>query len=217
MHPTCVVAIKFLPLLMLCPLAAVAQSRRADCAALNANDANAAAASPAAANASSGTGSADRQARAGAVATQIQPRRPAPFRPPFSCRCGVVDAGALTAKSEAQEVPIVTGLAGSFRFDHVLLRETARFSDADKGKVSVGLGRANRGADVISPLPLGNATAPHFFWYERPAPPQIAGAYDLVLFFQAAFPLGDGTASNLKAGTVTWEVCGFDGPPGAVQ
>jgi len=129
----------------------------------------------------------------------------------------MVPATSLTAKSASQQVPILTGLSGSFRFDHVLLRETEAFAGGEPGKVTVGVGRANGNADVVTPFPLRNATAPWFFWYERPSPPQLAGAYDLALYFEAAFPLGDGTVSNLKAGAVTWEVCGFNGPPGKAQ
>ena len=41
-------------------------------------------------------------------------------------------------------------------------------------------------------------------------PPQLTGAYDLVLNFKASAPLGDGTVSNFSSGAVTWEVCGYN-------
>ncbi len=151
------------------------------------------------------------------VAAQIQPRPPAPVRSSFACRCGTVGAGSLTARSDSQEVPILTGLAGSFRFDHVLVRETTRFSSNDAGSLVVGVGRAGFGSDVVSPFALQSDSAPNNFWYERPTPPQLTGAYDLVLNFKASSPLGDGDASNFNSGTVAWEVCGYNGPPAPVK
>jgi hypothetical protein len=143
-------------------------------------------------------------------AAQIQRPRPAPTRPAPSCQCGTVGAGSLTAKANSQEVSILTGLPGSFRFDHVLLQETKRFASDSVASLTVGLGRANREADIVASFPLKSDSAPSNFWYERPAPPQLSGAYDLVLKFKASAPLGDGAASNLSAGTVAWEVCGYN-------
>ena len=145
------------------------------------------------------------------VAAQIQPRRPAPGGPSSWCRCGIVDAGALTAKSKSQEVRVLDAIPGTFRFEHVLLRETTRFASDMAGALSVSMGRTNSGGDVTSPFALRSPMAPNSSWYERPVPPQLTGAYDLVLFFQASFPLGDGATSNLNSGAVTWEVCGFTG------
>jgi hypothetical protein len=149
----------------------------------------------------------------GNVAAQIRLRRPPVIRSSSGCSCGTVGAGSLTAPSNSQEVPILTGLAGSFRFDHVLLRETTRFSSDSAGTLDVGVGRSNLGADVVPRIPLKSASAPDSFWYGRPNPPQITGAYDLVLNFKASGPLGDGAASNFSSGAVTWEVCGYNGAP----
>ena len=143
-------------------------------------------------------------------AAQIQRPRPTPTRPAPSCQCGTVSAGSLTAKSNSQEVSILTGLPGSFRFDHVLLQETRRFASDSIASLGVGVGRPNLDGDIVSTFPLKNDSAPSNFWYERPAPPQLTGAYDLVLKFKASAPLGDGSASNLSAGTVAWEVCGYN-------
>src|SRR3954452_19541348 len=89
---------------------AAAQSQTVDCASLS---------DPAATNA------ADR--RTTAVAAQIQTRRAQPKPSAESCRCGTVDAATLTAKSTSQEVPILSAIPGTYRFDHVLLRETVQF------------------------------------------------------------------------------------------
>ena len=111
---------------------------------------------------------------------------------------------------------MLAALPGSFRFDHVLLRESTQFASNPPGTVTVAMGRAGTGNDVVWQFGLRNPTADSF-WHERPGPPQLTGAYDLVLFFQASFPLGDGASSNLKSGTVTWEVCGFTAPPAAAR
>jgi hypothetical protein len=152
---------------------------------------------------------------AGYIAAQIRQRPPLPVRPstPTTCRCGTVAANFLTAPSNSQEVPILTGLAGSFRFDHVLVQETARFASDTATSLVVGVGRANQGADVVSPFPLMSESAPSHFWFERPVPPQLSGSYDLVLNFKASSALGDGMVSNFNSGMVTWEVCGYNTPP----
>jgi hypothetical protein len=147
-----------------------------------------------------------------AFAAQIR-RRPPAVQPSFSCRCGLVGASSLTAQSNSQEVLILNGLAGSFRFDHVLLRETTRFLSDSAASLVVGVGRPTLGPDVVSPFRLKSDSAPYSFWYERPTPPQLTGAYDLVLNFKASAPLGDGAVSNFSSGTVTWEVCGYNAPP----
>jgi hypothetical protein len=146
----------------------------------------------------------------GNVAAQIQLRRPPGNRPLSSCRCGTVVAGSLTAPSNSQEVPMLTGLAGSFRFDHVLVQEIRRFSSDSVSSLDVGVGRAHLGADAVPLFPLKSDSAPDNFWYQRPNPPQLTGAYDLILNFKASVPLGDGAASNFSSGAVTWEVCGYN-------
>ncbi|MGD0777203.1 MAG: hypothetical protein ABSC05_30660 [Candidatus Solibacter sp.] len=161
--------------------------------------------------------SANPRPAAGAVAAQIQPRRPAPTQLSVSCRCGTVAAMSLTAPSASQEVPILTALAGNFRFDHVLVQETTRFASDSAGSLVVGVARASFPPDVLSPFALESPSAPYNFSYERPSPPQITGAYDLVLNFKASGPLGDGNVSNFSSGAVSWEVCGYNAPPTLVR
>jgi hypothetical protein len=144
------------------------------------------------------------------IAAQIKSRRPAPTQSSSSCRCGSVGAGSLTAPAISQEVLILTGLPGTFRFDHVMVQESRRFTSDSARDLAVGVGRANSGADVVSPLPLMGDFAPPNALYERPHPPQLTGAYDLVLNFKSSSALGDGTLSNFSAGAVTWEVCGYN-------
>jgi hypothetical protein len=142
-------------------------------------------------------------------AAQIQRRRPTPARPAPTCQCGTVGAGSLTAKSNSQEVPILTGLTAGFRFDHVLVQETTRFASDSLASLVVAVGRPNLEADIVPPFPLMSDSAPYNFRYERPAP-HLSAAYDLVLYFKAPSPLGDGAASKFSAGEVAWEVCGYN-------
>ncbi len=203
---------KSLLFVLLFPIAVSGQSQPVPCGSSNAIAADSVPSgrtSPAAAKA-------DTPATKGArpdvtnIAAQIKLRRPAPTQSSSSCRCGTVGASSLTAPSISQEVPILTGLSGTFRFDHVMVQETGRFSSDSVGGLVVGVGRANSGADVVSPFPLKSDAAPHNVLYERPHPPQLTGAYDLVLNFKSSAPLGDGTVSNFSSGSVTWEVCGYN-------
>jgi len=196
-------AVRIVPLFVLTCVAR-GQSQAMDCESINTPTAQA--------NTKAAYGEADRRTGSG-VAPQIQPRRAVARATPPPCRCGTVDAATLTAKSTSQEVTVLTGLAGTFRFDHVLLRETTQFASSVAGALSVGVGRPAAGADVLSPLMLRNPAAPYSYLYDRPGPPQLTGAYDLALFFQSSFALGDGAKSNYSAGTVTWEICGFTSPP----
>ena len=149
-------------LILVCVAIAGAQTQPVECA----SQTNA----PDAVSSKSAGGTADRQAVPG-VAAQIQPRRAAPQRSTFTCRCGTVDAAALTAKANSQEVPVLTALPGSFRFNHVLLRESTQFSSTPSGTLSVAMGRPGNGTDVISPFTLRNPVL-NSFWYDRPGPPQ---------------------------------------------
>jgi hypothetical protein len=196
--------------LLLLPLFAMAvfgQSQTVPCGSSPAADAVRSGGTPAAAKAVTEPPSPEAAAN---LAAQIRQRPPA--QPAFSCRCGTVGANSLTAQSNSQEIPILTGLAGSFRFDHVLLQETARFSSNGAGSLVVSVGRAGFGSDVTSPFPLRSVSAPYNSWYERPGPPQLNGGYDLVLSFKASAPLGDGAVSSFSAGALSWEVCGYSRP-----
>src|SRR5439155_17328305 len=58
---------------------------------------------------------------------QIQLHRPTGFQIVLSCSCGTVTYNALTAAANTQEVPILTGIGGNYRFEHVLLQEAEQF------------------------------------------------------------------------------------------
>jgi hypothetical protein len=203
---------KTLLLVLVFAIAAPAQSRPAPCGSSNAIAADSVSSGRTSPVAAKADASAPKDARPDLthIAAQIKSRRPAPTQSSSSCRCGTVGAGSLTAPSISQEVTILTGLSGTFRFDHVMVQETGRFSSDGAGDLVVGVGRANSGTDVVSPFPLKSDSAPNNVLYERPHPPQMTGAYDLVLNFKSSSPLGDGTVSNFSSGSVTWEVCGYN-------
>ena len=150
------------------------------------------------------------RSQAGAVLPQIQPRRPFAYQPSISCACGTVDASLLTSSSTYQEVPVLKGIGGSYRFEHVLIQEAKQFVYTGVTTLNVAMGRPGSGGELIPAFPLMSAAAPQNFWFDRPAPPQIAGTYDLAVGFTAALPLGNGIVSNFRLGSVAWEVCGYN-------
>ena len=146
-------------------------------------------------------------ARGTARSILAQIRRPSPQRT-VSCWCGSVGAAALTATDSTQQVTILPGMSGSFRFDHLLVQEATRFADGP-ATLAVSVGRPAAPAELIPPFSLKSYAAPQNFWFERPAPPTLIGTYDLILEFTASSALGTGKESNFTSGTVNWEVCGY--------
>jgi hypothetical protein len=149
-----------------------------------------------------------RRPAAMAMLPQITPRRP--YQPTISCMCGTVNASLLNASSTNQEVPILLGGGGGFRFEHVMIQEATQFVSASVASLSVAAGRPGNGGELIPPFALKSAASPGNFWFDRPAPPQIAGSYDIVLSFTGSSALGDGNTSKFPAGALNWEICGYN-------
>jgi hypothetical protein len=126
----------------------------------------------------------------------------------ISCWCGSVGAAALIAANKTQQVTILPGLTGGFRFDHILVQESTRFQDGP-ATLSVSAGRPEAAAELVPPFDLKSEAAPQNFWFDRPAPPTLIGTYALVLQFSAPSALGTGSASHFTSGAVNWEVCGY--------
>ena len=141
------------------------------------------------------------------VLPQIRYPRP-PGAPATRCWCGTVGAASLTSADSSQEVPMIAGLAGNFRLDHVLIQETARFTTAvvDQLRVSV---RSTTGIDLISGFNLGSEITPQNFAYVVPMPVTLTGTYNLVLNFTGSAPLAIDGSSNFNSGSLSWEVCGY--------
>ena len=141
------------------------------------------------------------------VLPQIRYPRP-PGTPATSCWCGTVGAASFTSSDSSQEVPMITGLAGNFRLDHVLIQETMRFTTTVVNQLRVSV-RTKTGIDLISGFNLGSEITPQNFAYVVPTPVALTGTYDLVLNFTGSAPLAIDGSSNFNSGSISWEVCGY--------
>jgi hypothetical protein len=141
------------------------------------------------------------------VLPQIQYRRIS-GSPPAGCWCGTVDAASLNAPTASQDVPMIGGLGANFRLEHVLIRETSRFSSPVVSRLAVSA-KTGSGIDIISEFALQSETAPQNFAYVLPAPVALTGTYDLVLNFTGSAPLAIDGSSNFSSGSISWEVCGY--------
>ncbi len=135
-------------------------------------------------------------------------RRP-PLHPSKSCWCGTVDASSLTAAALSQEVLILTGLTGNFRFEYVLIQEARQFLSDSVSSLAVAASRPNTDGEIVPSFVLKSDAAPENFAWARPQPPVLNGTYDLVLNFVGSSPLGIGGVPNFTSGSVNWEVCGY--------
>jgi hypothetical protein len=138
---------------------------------------------------------------------QIQYPKP-PTNPAASCWCGTVPASSLISETSTQEVPLIS-LAGNFRFDHLLLQEAKQFASAIVSGLVVSAGLPNEGVDLIQNFALMSADAAQNTVLERPDPPTLTGSYNLVLKFSGTSALAIAGSSNFTAGSVNWEVCGY--------
>jgi hypothetical protein len=128
------------------------------------------------------------------------------------CSSGTVNYSSLIANAVSQEVPVLTSVPAKFRFLHMVAQETTQFA-GNVGTVSVSAGRPAVDTDLMPALGLKASAAPQNFWFDRPATPVLgAGTFDVVLQFTGSSVLGNGAVSNLTAGAVYWEVCGFSVP-----
>ncbi len=124
----------------------------------------------------------------------------------IECTGGLVPLSAITPGTQSVEYPLFQ-VDGSVRWEHVLVAEQDKFlPDID---LAVAMGRP--GPDTNSELTgayveLGKASALSEPWISRPNPPQLSGAYAVVLNFRVA----DGhLLQELTAGSLYWEACGF--------
>ncbi|MCU1238286.1 MAG: hypothetical protein JWP63_6253 [Candidatus Solibacter sp.] len=141
------------------------------------------------------------------VLPQIQYRRTPPSPRP-GCWCGTVAFTALTSATLSQEVMMLSGITGRFRFDHVLIQEAKRFSSDRVERLAVSVGRPDTEGEMIWNFALKSDRAPENFVFQIPNPPALTGTYDLVLKFVGSSPLATEGSSNFSAGSLNWEVCG---------
>lgn len=121
-----------------------------------------------------------------------------------------MNASVLNSASTTQEVPIFRELGGGFRFEHFLIQEAVQFVSTPGATLTVAAGRPGLGGELIPAFPLMSPASPQNFWFDRPTPPQIVGTYDLVLSFTGSAPMGDGNLSGFSAGSLKWEICGYN-------
>ena len=133
------------------------------------------------------------------------------FQRGAECSSGTVTYSSLTANSTSQEVTVVTGMPAKFRFLHMVVQEATQFAGT-VNSLTVSAGRAGVDTDLIPAFALKSATAPQNFWFDRPGTPVLSGTFNVVLQFVGSSSLGNGNTSNLSAGGVYWEVCGYAVP-----
>jgi hypothetical protein len=111
------------------------------------------------------------------------------------------------AASNSQEIPIITGVPGKFRYGHVLLSETVQFTSGSVTltKLSVGRGGATTNDELLPQTPFMQSSGDAWFVVDRPQPPVLTGVYGLVLAIRTT----GGNVSALTAGTASYEVCGY--------
>ncbi len=129
------------------------------------------------------------------------------------CAYGTVNSTAVAALGAvtAGEITIQTSVAGTVRFDQVLVSETTQFTGTAWTALTVSMGRT--GSTLNAELtgvnvPLMQSSGDSNFWSTRPTPPVVAaanGPYTLVLNFIST----GGNLSAATAGVLTWEVCGY--------
>jgi hypothetical protein len=118
---------------------------------------------------------------------------------------GTVAAAAATS----QEIPIITGLNGNFRFGHVLVSEATQIASGTVTATKVSVGRPGSTTDdellpqTIMMQSSGNA----WFAFDRPQPPLLGASntYSVVLAIRTT----GGNVSALTGGAVNYEVCGY--------
>ena len=116
---------------------------------------------------------------------------------------------AAAAAAPSQEITIITGLTGDMRYTRTLLAESTQFASSTVTAAKVSLGRSGSSTDdELLPqtsfmVSGGNA----WFAEDRPQTPILgtANTYSIVLAIRTT----GGNVSNLTAGAVYYEVCGY--------
>lgn len=121
------------------------------------------------------------------------------------CASGTVSYSALTAAAASQEITIQTGMSGNVRWDQVMVSETTQFAGTTGLTVSMGRPGTNNSEMTGAQVPLMVSSGDGNFWSARPIPPQLTGAYSIVLNFGVT----SGNVNAATAGVLTWEVCGY--------
>lgn len=125
------------------------------------------------------------------------------------CNSGVTSFSSFGAVT-SQEITVLTGLPGSYRYTNVVISETTQFSGGSGTGLTVSMGRPGNDLELTggTTIPLMLSGGDINYQSYVPPPPQLTSTYSLVLSF-----VGDGThlLNTYTAGSVTWEVCHYVG------
>ncbi len=124
---------------------------------------------------------------------------------PVECTGGQVPFTAINAGTISVEYPIFT-VDASVRWDQITIAETEKFLPAVGLSVSMGRPGTNHIEMTGAGVPLGESSNNATPWTARPNPPQLTGAYAVVLNFQTT---DNHLLQELTAGSVYWEACGY--------
>jgi hypothetical protein len=116
---------------------------------------------------------------------------------------------APAAASPSQEVPIITGLTGNVRYDHVLLAESTIFTSGTVTNLKASIGRSGSSTndELLPQMSLMQSSGNAWFSSDRPQPPVLGnGTYNLVLAFRTPNAL---LVNALTSGAIYYEVCGY--------
>jgi len=100
----------------------------------------------------------------------------------------------------------MSSVSAKSRYQWVMIQEATQFTGTPS--VTASMGTSGVDTDLLIPFALKQATAPQNYNYDVPKPPAVgSGTYNLVLQFVGSANLGNGTTTNMTAGSVNWEVC----------
>jgi hypothetical protein len=106
----------------------------------------------------------------------------------------------------SQEITIASGVAGTYRWDQVLLSETTQFTGTTGLTASIGRAGTTTNAEMTgTQFPLMVSSGDTNYWSARPVPPQLTSTYNVVVNFTVT----SGNVNAATAGQLTWELCGY--------
>jgi hypothetical protein len=116
---------------------------------------------------------------------------------------------AAATAAVSQEIPIITGLNGNVRYEHVLIAEASIFTSGTITGLKASLGRpgATTNDELLPQTSLMQSSGSAWFAADRPQPPVLlsSNTYSVVLAIRAT----GGNISALTGGAVNYEVCGY--------
>ncbi len=140
----------------------------------------------------------------------------------ITCKSGTITVGTdLTAAGPTQEITILQQMPGNWRWEQITICPTTRFLGQPSVTASIGRPGVNNTEMTGAAVPMLDSSNNDNCWTARPSPPQLIGAYDVVVNFHAYSVDStntqiDGDLSKLSSGVASWEACGYPGKLGVV-